>query len=76
MKEKTNREKILSAKPGKPKVIRLNTVNPASLRQEAYEINALLKAAETPLPEGKKTYYEVNVSYKEGRVTVFNHMIK
>lgn len=75
MKEKTNKEKILAAKPGKPKVLSLDTINPASFRQEALRINDRLRAAKTPLPEGKRTYYEVNISYKERKVTVYNHMV-
>lgn len=76
MKEKTNKEKILSAKPGKPKSFKLDTINLASFRQEALRINDRLRAAKTPLSNGRKTYYEVSASSKENKVTVYNHMTK
>lgn len=73
MKQKTYKEKILAAKPGKPKVYSLKTINPASFRQEALKINSHLRAAKIPLPDGRTTYYEVNISMKESKVTVVNH---
>lgn len=76
-KEKTYKEKILAAKPGgKPKVYSLDNINPFSFRQTALRVNENLRAAKIPLPEGRTTYYEVNLFSKEKKITVTNHMGK
>ena len=74
MGKKTNREIILSARPNKPTTIELSSINLASFRQEAYELNNELKMRGISLPKGRKTFYEVNVVSRENKVVITNHM--
>lgn len=72
-KKKTYEAKILAAKPNDPAEYPLKTINIASFRQAALKINSLLRAAKAPLPDGRTTYYEVNLLTDERKVKVVNH---
>lgn len=72
----TIRETILKVKSGKSKKIKLSSIkSPMSFRQEACELNRELRLQGVPVPEGKKTYYEVNIIWADNSLTITNNQV-
>lgn len=70
----TIRETILNIKPGESKKILLSEINsPMSFKQEACEINRELRLQGVPMPEGKRTYYEVSIIWADSSLTITNN---